>query len=202
MAEHRARRTRSVRVRAVLSLGLVAGLAVTGTSAFWTDDATIGGTTFTAGTLDLQVNAADAATSTTLSMSSTPMAPGDTSAEVFTVRNNGTVALKYTLTGGLAGTGASAFSTATALRLTIRAGGTRSGSGNAATCSGGTVVLGPVALTDVVTASLVGARRGPVAPAGTESLCFQVGLDAAAPSTLQGKTATATFTVTGTSDVS
>lgn len=205
MAEHRAPRAArrySTRVRALLALGVVAAVFATGTYAFWTDDVTIGGTTFTAGTLDLQVNSSDSYTTTTLGMSATPMVPGNTSAEVLVVRNNGTVPLKYTLTGGLGGADAAAFNAAGALRLTVVAGGTRSGTGNAATCTGGTTIYGPTALTDVTTTAIIGTPRGPLAVAGTESLCFQISFDAAAPSSLQGKTATATFTATGTSDVS
>jgi predicted ribosomally synthesized peptide with SipW-like signal peptide len=205
VADHRARRRspwRSTRVRALLCLGLVAGLFATGTYAYWTDDVTITGSTFTSGTLDLQVNSSDSYTTTTLGMSSTPMVPGNTSAEVLTVKDNGTVPLKYTLTGGLAGTDAAAFNTAAALKLTVVSGGTRSGSGNAATCTGGTTIFGPTALTNVTTTAIIGTRRGPIAAGGTEALCFQITFDAAAPSTLQGKTATATFTATGTSDVS
>jgi predicted ribosomally synthesized peptide with SipW-like signal peptide len=186
----------------VLCLGLGAVLAVGGSFAFWTDDVTISGTTFTAGVLDLQVNSSDSYSTTTLGMSSTPMLPGNTSAEVLTVRNNGTVPLKYTLTGGLTGTDAAAYSSASALRLTIVSGGTRSGSGNAATCTGGTTIYGPTALTSTVSTAIIGTRRGPIAVAGTEALCFQITFDAAAASSFQGKTATATFTATGTSDVS
>lgn len=205
MGEHRRPRSagwRTRRVRALLSLGLLGSALAVGTYAYWTDDVTISGTTFTTGTLDLQVNASDSYSTTTLGMSSTPMVPGNTSAEVLTVKNNGTVPLKYTLTGGLAGTDAAAFNTAAALKLTVVSGGTRSGSGNAATCTGGTTIYGPTALTNVTTTAIIGTRRGPVAAAGTEALCFQVTFDAAAPSTLQAKTATATFTATGTSDVS
>lgn len=205
MAEHRAaRRTggRSTRVRALLCLGLLAGLFATGTYAFWTDDVTITGSTFTSGTLDLRVGGSDAYTTTTLGMSATPMVPGNTSAEVLSIQNNGNVPLKYTLTGGLAGADAAAYNTAAALKLTVVAGGTRSGAGNAATCTGGTTIYGPTALTSTTSTAIIGTRRGPIAAAGSESLCFQITFDAAAPSTLQGKTATATFTATGTSDVS
>jgi predicted ribosomally synthesized peptide with SipW-like signal peptide len=189
-------------VRALLSLGALVGVFATGTYAFWTDDVTITGSTFTAGTLDLRVNSSDAYTTTTLGMSATPMVPGDTSAEVLTVQNNGNVPLKYTLTGGLTGADAAAYGTAAALKLTVVAGGTRSGSGNAATCTGGTTIYGPTALTSTTSTAIIGTRRGPIAAAGSEALCFQVTFDAAAPSTLQGKTTTATFTATGTSDVS
>lgn len=198
---HRSPR-RTTTLRALLGLGILAPVLAIGSFAFWTDDVAISGTTFTAGVLDLQVNTSDAYVTTTLGMSGTPMLPGNTSAEVLTVKNNGTVPLKYTLTGGLGGTDAAAFNTAAALQLTIVAGGTRSGSGNAATCTGGSTIYGPTALTNVTSTAIIGTRRGPVAVAGTEALCFQITFDAAAANSLQGKTATATFTATGTSDVS
>lgn len=191
-----------MRIRALLCLGLLAGLTAVGSFAFWTDDVTISGTTFTAGTLDLQVNSSDAYVTTTLGMSGTPMVPGSTSAEVLTVKNNGNVPLSYTLVGGLSGTDAAAYSGAGALRLTLVAGGTRTGSGNAATCTGGTSIYGPTALTNVTSTALISTRRGPIAAAGTEALCFQISFDAAAANSFQGKTATATFVATGSSDIS
>ncbi len=41
------------------------GVGATGTFAFWTDDVTITGTSFTAGTLDLKVNNSDSYATTT-----------------------------------------------------------------------------------------------------------------------------------------
>lgn len=189
------RRLGWARVRALLGLGVVLGAGATGTFAFWTDDVTIAGTSFTAGTIDLRVNDSDGPVSTTLSMAT--MIPGSSSAQVLTVKNNGTAPLKYTVTGGLTGTDAAAYNTSGSLKLTIRAGGTAS----AGACTGGTVAYGPASLTSTVATSILG-PRGPLTAAGTEGLCFQVSLDATAPSTLQGKTATASFTFTGTSDVS
>jgi len=210
MSSHRlsARRSRrvlsSVRVRALLSIGVALGIGATGTFAFWTDDVVISGSSFTAGRLDLKVNGVDAYPSTTLSM--TGMVPGNTVAEVLVVQNVETAPAKYSLIGGLTGTDAADYSAAGAngLLLTIRLGGTRSTSTATPTCSGGTPLVTDQALTNVTTASIL-ARR-PAAPlpgtTGTESLCFQVKLGDNAPTGLQGKTATAQFTVKGTSDAS
>lgn len=197
----RRRRLSSVRVRALLSLGVALGIGAVGTFAYWTDDVTVTGTTFTAGTLDLQVNNLDSYATTTLSM--TGMVPGSTSAEVLTVKNNGTAPAKYTLTGGLSGTNAADFSTAGAngLLLTIRLGGTKSG----ATCTGGTATLvTDLPLTATTSTSILAKRPTSALTAlgGNEVLCFQVKLADTAPSSLQGKTAVATFTATGTSDIS
>lgn len=208
MSEHAGRRRshtrRTGRLRALLGLGVALGLGAIGTFASWTDDVAITGSTFTAGTLDLQVNNADAYATTTLSMSA--MVPGSSSAEVLTVKNNGTAPLKYTMTGGLTGTNAADYNTAGAngLLLTVSVGGTKSGTGNTSTCTGGSVIVNAVPLTSTVGTSIIATRRPAAAMAqnATEALCFQVKLAATAPSSLQGKTATATFTMTGTSDIS
>jgi predicted ribosomally synthesized peptide with SipW-like signal peptide len=191
----------SVRVRALLSLGIALGIGTTGTLAAWSDDVVVNGGTFTSGTLDLQVNDADAYAATLLSM--TAMVPGNTSAQVLTIKNNGTAPLKYSLTGGLTGTDAATFGTAAALTLTIRAGGAKSGTGNSSTCTGGTSIYSS-ALTATATTAIIPTtgRRGPLVAAGTDALCFQVTFDANASTTLQNKTATATFTASATSDVS
>ena len=201
MSRHVVRR-RTGRVRAVLCLGLLAGLGATTSLAFWTDDVTISGSTFTAGTLDLEVDNADPfAGATVLSM--TDMVPGATSAQVLTVENAGTAPLKYTLAGGLTGGSAAAYNTAGALRLTVVLNGTKSGTGNTSTCSGGTVLHGPTALTSTTTTSILAKRPSSALTTGqTESLCFQITFDASAPSSLQGATVNAVFTATATSDVS
>lgn len=191
-------RARSVRFRALLALGLLGIGTVGGTFAFWTDSVTIEGTSFTSGTLDLQVDGADSHVSTTLSM--TAMAPGSTSAEVVTVANAGDVPLRYSVAGGLTGGDSASYAGAEALRLTIVKDGTRSGSGNSATCTGGTTLLATTPLTSVAGTSLLSAR-GPLDAADAESLCLQVTLAPDAASSLQGKTTNLSVTLSGTSDV-
>ncbi|MGY2874991.1 putative ribosomally synthesized peptide with SipW-like signal peptide [Marmoricola sp. URHA0025 HA25] len=198
---------RSTRVRAALGLGVVVALGTTGTFAFWTDSVAVSGTTFTSGRLDLQVDNADSVANASGTLSMTNMAPGSTSAQILTVKNNGNIPLKWTLAGLLTG-GAddAAFSSAAAISLTIRTGATVSGSGNTATCSGGTVLAGPSTLT-TTSAALVATPQPTTAGSGlgaaaTVPLCFQVTFSAAAPTTLQSKTTKATFTFSGTSDLS
>lgn len=191
----------SIRLRALLSLGVAVGIGATGTLAAWSDDVVVNAGTFTSGTLDLQVNDADAYSATQLAM--TAMVPGSTSAQVLTIKNNGTAPLKYSLTGGLTGTDAATFGTSAALTLTIRAGGTKAGTGNASTCTGGTSIYSS-ALTATATTAIIPTttRRGPLTAAGTDALCFQVTFDANASTTLQNKTVSATFTASATSDLS
>ncbi len=194
---------RTGRVRALLGLGVALGLGTVGTFAYWTDDVQITGATFTAGTLDLVVNDGDPYATTTLSMGT--MVPGSSVAEVLIFKNNDTAPLKYTMTGGLTGTHAADYNTAAAngLLLTISLGGSKSGTGSASTCTGGTVLVNAVPLTSTTTTPILAKRpTSALAQNASESLCFSVKLADTALTTLQGKTASATFTATGTSDVS
>ncbi|MCL8027367.1 SipW-dependent-type signal peptide-containing protein [Nocardioides bruguierae] len=198
---HRARssgRTHLRRAAWLLGLALVALLVVRPTWAAWTDSAQLTGTTVTAGTLDLRLDGADSRATTTLSMP--VMVPGSSSAELVSVQNNGTAKLTWTFSGSLSGTGASAYASASALTVTVRSGATVSGSGSAATCSGGTALASSVALGTTST-SLVTAQ-GPLAAGGSTSVCVQVTLDAAAPSTLMGATASVALTAGASSVVS
>ncbi|WP_232680708.1 hypothetical protein [Nocardioides sp. R-C-SC26] len=187
------------RLHAALGLGVLVLIAVSTTWAHWTDAAAVSGTTLTAGTLDLKADNADAVTTATLSMSA--MVPGSSSAQVITLKNGGTAALTWTASGGLGGTDAAAFAASGAVRIRLVAGGTRSGSGSAATCTGGAVVLTSTPLTASTTTTLVGVRQGPIAASATQALCVELTLDGAAPSTLQGRTTTVSLTVAATSDV-
>ena len=79
-----------------LSLGVVFAVATTGTLAYWTDNVTVNGSTLTTGTINFQVNGQESiATYAGLNISN--MVPGNTTAAVVTVRNNGTAPLKYTV---------------------------------------------------------------------------------------------------------
>lgn len=194
----------SVRIRTLLCLGLLAAPAATGTFAYWTDDVQVTGTTLTAATLDINVKGGDPQATATLSMGA--MVPGSSSAEVLPVNNVGTAPAKYSVTGGLTGTHAVDYNAAgnDGLLLTIRSGGTVSGSGSTATCGGGALLVNAVPLTSTTTTVIMNKGQTALLAAisGTESLCIQIKLADTAPTSLQGKTATATFTVTGTSDVS
>ncbi len=185
---------RSARLRALLGLGLVAVLGTTGTFAFWTDDVVISGTTFTAGTIDLQVNGANAITGyTTLNLAT--MVPGNTVAGVLTIRNNGTASLKYT-----------AVSTATdidtknlrgSLEVKVTGATSVTGTSPAVTCAGSALA----GTTTTLNGGLLTTGRL-LAAGASEILCVQVKLADAAPSSLQGATTDVVLTFTGTSDIS
>ena len=186
----------SARTRAALSLGVVLAVGATGTFAYWTDSATIGGTTFSSGTLNISLNAPDTSyATTTLTMAT--MVPGSTSAEVIPVKNAGDIPMKYSLTGGLTGPGAAALAPDLKLRIVLN--GTASG----VTCAGGSNVIYNSALTAVPATEIIPvATKRPLSVGVTESLCFEVTFAAGAASTQQGKSSSASFTFTGTSDLS
>ncbi|MGA8987301.1 SipW-dependent-type signal peptide-containing protein [Aeromicrobium sp.] len=218
---------RSTRARAVLSLGVVLALGSTGTMAYWTDSATISGVTFTSGTLDLAVNnntggtGSDGSTVGTggstaqTSLSMTAMAPGNTSAQLLTIKNPGTAPLKWTAAGGLTGTNAAAFaaggpSSSSALRISVfsfAGAAAKTGTGNSVTCSGGTALASSVQLTTNTSGSIVSTGQ-PVTPAGglaaggSVNLCVQVDFDSAASTSLQSLTVNGVLTFSATSNVS
>ncbi|MDQ0673705.1 putative ribosomally synthesized peptide with SipW-like signal peptide [Pseudarthrobacter siccitolerans] len=185
---------RSVRLRALLSAGMVLGLGAVGTLAAWTDESKATAT-FSAGTLDLKLKElpggtyADSATITSLNM--TDMYPGVSKAAMLQVSNSGTVPLSYTLTGsamaGLVGQGGDLGG---ALLVGVYSGG--SASNNSATtgsCTGTRIGTADVPLNT----SLIATARA-LAPAGTEDLCLLVSLPLNAATNLQGTSTTATFT--------
>jgi predicted ribosomally synthesized peptide with SipW-like signal peptide len=196
----------STRVRAGLSLGVVAALGVTGTFAYWSDSVTVAGTTFSTGTFDLKVNNQDAVSNASGNLSMSAMAPGNSSAQILTVNNAGNVPLKWTLSAQLTGgSNPGDFATANALKLTVKTGATVSGSGNSATCSGGAVV-GTVTTLGTGLSSVVGTPQPTTAGSGLAGgantpLCFEVDFDSGAPTSLQGKSAVVTFTFDATSNL-
>jgi predicted ribosomally synthesized peptide with SipW-like signal peptide len=201
MSDHRATsRTHrgwftSVRIRALLSLGIALGIGSVGTFAFWTDDVVISGTTFSAGTIDLRVNGADSLpTYTTLNMSNA--VPGNTIAGVLTIRNQGSAPLKYTAT--TTASNADGKNVRGSLTVKVTAATTVTGTYPTATCGG-------AAITGFATSFTAAAFLTPgrlLAPTTEEQICVQVTLDATAPSALQGGTTSVGFTFTGTSDLS
>lgn len=221
------KRLKSTRTRAVLSLGVVLALASTGTMAYWTDSASLDGVTFTSGTLDLAVNnntggtgsdgttvgAGGATAQTSLSM--TAMTPGNTSAQLLTIKNPGTAPLKWTLAGGLTGTSAAAYAggapgLTSALKISVYSfagAAVKSGTGNSVTCTGGTALATGVQLTTSTTGAIVSTGQ-PVTPAGglaaggSVNLCVQIDFDSAASTSLQNLAVSGVLTFSATSNVS
>jgi predicted ribosomally synthesized peptide with SipW-like signal peptide len=184
----------SARTRAALSLGLVLVVGSTGTFAYWTDDVTVKGTTFTAGTLDLQVNDLNSVAAYT-ALNLDKMVPGNSMAGTLVIKNNGNVPLKYTA-AAVAVNADSTKNLGGSLTAKVTSGGT-TGSSPMITCTGATVAGSGT----TVNGSLISTGRQ-LAPGATETICVEVTLPANASNSLQGARTDVTFTFTGTSDLS
>ncbi|KQW43037.1 hypothetical protein ASC77_22345 [Nocardioides sp. Root1257] len=173
---------------------MVLSVGATGTFAYWTDSATVSGTTLTAGTIDLKTNGSDNVTGyTTLNLSA--MVPGNSTAAVLTIANSGTAPLKYTASG--TATNADGKDLRSALVVKVTGDATTSGTTPTVTCPG-TAIAGSG--TSLNGALLPTGRL--VAAGASEKVCVQVTLPAAAATALQGATTSVVLTFTGTSDLS
>lgn len=185
---------RSARVRAVLCLAVVLALATPGTYAHWTDEVQVSGTTITSGTIDLRVDGQDQVTGyTTLDIA--PMVPGNSTAAVLTIRNNGTAPLSYT--AATTATNADGKALGAALVAKVTGDTTVTGSAPSTTCAGAALAGSAASLAGPLLSS---GRL--LAPGATEKVCVQVMLPTNAAPALQGATTTVGITFTGTSDVS
>jgi predicted ribosomally synthesized peptide with SipW-like signal peptide len=182
---------RSTRVRVLLATGMLLGLNVPGTLAYWTDSATVAGGTFSSGTLDMTLdgNQGNPEAWTNSVMTLGDMVPGESFAASFPVRNDGTVAFTYTATGTASGdlapelsfqavVGGDAASNATV-------GGLRTG-----TCAGGTAMVAQTL--DATPRTVVGTAQE-LAAGASQSVCLLVTLSTAAPGSAQGQSATGTL---------
>lgn len=182
------------RRRAVIALGALGALAAISalsvtSLALFTDQESIGGNTFNAGTIDLTVDVPSALVTYT----SPVMAPGDQDTAELVVGNGGTLDLRYAATSTT-----TEDSLAGQLVLTIKTGVTTCD--NANWSADGTVlytgVLGTVATTSLFGDATAGADTGDraLAASANETLCFNVTLPISATNAVQGVSTTATFT--------
>lgn len=182
----------STTVKALAALGTLTGALWAGTFASFSDTQTAT-STFTAGSVDLQLNG-DASTSyafTALSLSA--MKPGDVVYKPLTVANSGT--LPYTYTMGSSATNADGKGLASALVLGMKlvaSPGACDAAGTGYAASATTVVAeGALGSAAISSRSL--------AAGASEVLCTYVSLPSNAANSLQGATTTDTMTFTATS---
>lgn len=186
-------RARSLRaggkVRAIASLGIVLGLGAIGTLAAWSDSATATSGVFSTGSIDLQLNGNQGNPSAYAfaSLTKTGMLPGASVAATLPVQNTGTTSFNYTMAAA-----ATSSTLAPYLKVIVS-----TGTSNGTVCSGGTVIANNVALVSGGSANLIPAARA-LANGGSETLCFQVTLDAAAPTTVQSQTVNTSFNFNAT----
>ncbi|RNL64142.1 hypothetical protein EFK50_06280 [Nocardioides marmoriginsengisoli] len=187
------RRLRSTRTKALLSLGVVAALGASGTFALWSDTVAVSGTSITTGSIDLLVNgdADDAVAFTTLNV--TGMLPGNTTAGVITVKNDGLSPLTYYATQAITGT---AFPAGTLTVKLTAAATTTGGPGLGGTCGGATLANTAGGFVAGNFIGSVGTQR-PLAAGATETFCVQATLDNAADQALySNKTTNVALTFT------
>src|SRR4051794_41173988 len=182
-----------VTVRYLLSAGTVVGLSVTGTLAVWSDSVTVTGSTFSTGTIDLQVNNLDTVTGyTTMNLSN--MVPGNSTAGVLTVKNNGTAPLKYYVDASASNADGKGLGATLVVKVTGDA--ATSGSSPSVTCAG--TALASTGTT--FAANLVSSTTPRLLNAGaSETLCIQATLPSGATSTVAGATTNVGFTFNGNS---
>ena len=197
MSGHRGRRTvavrrllRSTRLRAALALGTVLAVGATGTWAYWTDSATVGGITVSTGSLDLKLNGQDNLTGYT-SLNISNMVPGNSVAAVITVQNAANLAFTYTATSSA--TNADGKNLAGALAVKVTGDATVTGTAPNQTCAG-TALAGSGT---TLGGSLIGTAR-PLAGNASEPICVQLTLPTNAATTVQGATTNITLTFNAT----
>ena len=171
----------------LLGIGLLSSAAGLASLAVFTSTASVGGNTFTTGTVT--ISTAPASALVTLSN----MAPGDQVTNPITVTNAGSLALRYAITSTttenvLAGQ----------LSLTVKSGVTtctNAGFGSSGTVIYGAGVLGNTTAVNLVGNPAQGAQAGDrtLAASANEVLCFNVSLPLATGNGFQNLTSTATF---------
>ncbi|WP_260845083.1 CalY family protein [Prescottella equi] len=177
------------RTRAIASLGIVLGLGAIGTLAAWSDTATATSGVFSTGSVDLKLNG-DPGNPTAYNfatLTKSNMMPGSSVAATLPVQNAGVAPFNYTMAAA-----ATTSTLAPFLKVTVS-----TGTSNGTACSGGTVIANGVPLVSGGSTNLITTAR-PLNNGGSESLCFQVAVDSAAPTTVQGQTVNASFNFTAT----
>jgi predicted ribosomally synthesized peptide with SipW-like signal peptide len=187
----------SARTRAALSLGVVLSVGVTGTSALWSDSSTVTGTTFTAGTVKLNLKDGTGANpfqhdlSGYASLNLATMVPGNSTAAVITVKNAGTAPLTFVASSSA--TNADGLNLAGALVVKVTADNATGGSGLVLTCPGSAIASSGTSLNGSLLTTPIA-----LSATSTTTVCVQVSLPSNANTLLQGATSNATLTFTGT----
>ncbi|HUR51532.1 MAG TPA: TasA family protein [Mycobacteriales bacterium] len=181
----------SRKVKVVAALGTLSGAVWASTYATFSDSAT-STSTFTAGSVDLTVNAEADDDYAFTSLESSNLKPGDVKYAPLTVANVGTLAYGYTMSSS------STNADSKALRDTLRLGAKLVA--NAAACDSAGVgylaSLTTVMAEGAISSAAISSRS--VASGSSEVLCFKVELPSSAGDALQSATTTTTMTFTAT----
>lgn len=176
---------RSVKLKAVLSLGILIGLGAVSTLAAWTGTATAT-SSITAATVSLGIGKDSAnatATSYTIPLSGTQWYPGTSMAALVTVKNTSTVPVAYSVKGTVTETGAGTLGNA--MKVVLKTSSSVAGTAPNLTCSGVEERLSKAAQSNF---SSTQTSMGTLAAAGIQTYCVELALPMNAASTLQGNT--------------
>lgn len=181
----------SRKVKTVATLGTLSSAVWAATFASFTDSAT-STPTFTAGTVDLTLNAEVDDAYAFTSLESGNLKPGDVTYAPLTVANPGTLAYTYSMASS------STNGDSKALRDTLRLGAKVVA--NAAACdstgAGYAASLTTAMAEGAISAAAIASRT--LAPSASEVLCFKVELPSAASDALQAATTATTMTFSAT----
>lgn len=177
----RLRETGWTRLRAVLSLGMVAGLGAVGTMAAWSDTATATTGVFSTRDANLQIKLNQERPSYDFAaLHKINLPRGGSVAGMLPVNNTGDVDFTYTVAAQTADNGTAAYGSANAgtfaqnLTVAVFAGG----SASATACSGGTSITSTTLA--LGSKAIISTPRA-LAHGVTQNLCFQLTLNSAAP---------------------
>lgn len=164
------------RTRALLSTGVMLGVGAVATSAYWTEQTTVTGTTLQSGEMHIDLatnNRVEPESYSWTALNLTGLVAGDSVARVLKVSNN---SLGDVLFGYRVQASATSNALGNGLRLTVRRGGTSNGS----TCSGGDLIGSAGAVLNGFNQP-AGAT---LAPTQSHDLCIQVSLPGVTPGNL------------------
>lgn len=185
LTESRGGRKRHLLLLATVALA-VASVSAGGFSlALFTSTATIGGNTFTTGTIVIGLSPASAL------ITFSGMLPGDSTTGTLTVTSSGTSQLRYAMT--TAATNADAKALRDQMTLVIK---TKDTATAGCTNFDGTQLYSGTLAAGAIGDPTAGAQAGDrtLAGAASEVLCFRAALPSATGNAFQGATTTATFT--------
>lgn len=181
---------RAMQIKALLSLGIVAGLGAVSTLAAWTGNATATAT-ISAGTVALGVGAAPVDTvSYTVPVTGSNWYPGMSQAAMVVVKNAGTLAVPYSVAGSVVESGGGTLGQALNVVVTT---GTVQGTAPNATCSGAALLS-----KEAGAAFPAAVTRPSLNPQANAAFCVQYTLPLTAANTLQGNSTSVKLTFTAT----
>lgn len=175
----------SKKIRVIAALGTLSGAVWAGTFATFTDSAT-SESTFSTGTVNMELNDDTTDAYTFASLSTSNMKPGDVKYATLKVENAGSIASTYTMTSAES---EAALSGELQLGAVVGA-ATCDATGYAAAVTLGTGIV--IATGDLSAAAIATPRA--LGATVSETLCFKVELPSATLDAFQGLTTTSTFT--------